>query len=417
MTAQAAGSGANRPGPRPLGLHLALQGLTWLSSRNALPFLKAGWRPWSPELAGEAEALARELAAADPRALEAAVDAEAAARFARFLQGVAAYRAHPARRPADDIPVVWSEGTTRLLDYGGGKDGKKSGIPVLVVPSLINRFYVLDLAPGRSLLRHLAQAGLRPFVVDWDTPGETERGFGLSDYVAGRLERALAFVTAETGRPAAVMGYCMGGLLAVALAARRPAEVSALVLLATPWDFATLPEAKRQSLALMMPGLEMMMGAFGAVPVDVLQALFASLDPWMTVRKFRRFSPREDEAASDSLFVALEDWLNDGVPLSASVARETLAGWYLENLPGRGEWKVGDLAVQPAEVRQPALVMVPARDHIVAPESAWPLAKALPRADGRAIAAGHIGMVAGSRGPELVHAPLAKWLLEAGGGR
>lgn len=409
MTAQGESSGAaNRPGPRPLGLHLMLQSLTWLSSRNALPFLKAGWRPWSPELAGDAEALVKELAAADPRALEAAIDAEAATRFASFLQGVAAYRAHPARRADADIPIVWSEGTARLLDYGAGK----GGLPVLIVPSLVNRFYVLDLAPGRSLIRHLAEAGLHPFVVDWGAPGEAERGYGLSDYIAGPLERALDAVTAETGRPAAVMGYCMGGLLALALAARRPKAVSALALLATPWDFSTLPRVKRQSLTLMMPGLEMTMRAFGVLPVDVLQALFASLDPWMTVRKFRRFASHGVEPAeADSLFVALEDWLNDGVPLAAPVARETLAGWYLENLPGRGEWLVDGAAVHPAAVRQPTLVMVPARDHIVAPESAWPLAKELPRADGRAIAAGHIGMVAGSRGPELVHAPLADWLL------
>ena len=413
MTGQTESGGANRSGPRPLSLHLALQSLTWLSSRNALPFLKAGWRPWSPELTGEAEALAKELASADPRALEAAIDAEAATRFARFLQGVAAYRAHPARRSSDDIPVVWSEGTTRLLDYGHVQGGKCDGVPVLVVPSLINRFYVLDLAPGRSLLRHLAKAGLRPFVVDWDAPGEVERGYGLSDYVAGRLERALDVVTAMTGRPTAAMGYCMGGLLALGLAARRPADVSALALLATPWDFATLPAAKRQSLALMMPGLDMMLSAFGALPVDVLQALFASLDPWMTVRKFRRFASRDTQAtAGEDLFVALEDWLNDGVPLSAPVARETLGGWYLDNLPGRGEWQIGDTAVQPAAIRQPTLTMIPVRDHIVAPESAWPLAHALPRGDSRAVAAGHIGMVAGSRGPELVHAPLADWLLQ-----
>ena len=417
MTGQAENSGANRPGPRPLALHLALQGLTWLSCRNALPFLKAGWQPWSPDLAGEAEALARELAGADLRALEAAVDAEAAARFARFLGGVAAYRAHPARRDDGGIPVVWSEGTTRLLDYGIETDGVKAGAPVLVVPSLINRFYVMDLAPGRSLIRHLAASGLRPFVVDWDAPGEAERSFGLGDYVAGRLERALDAVTAMTGRPAAVMGYCMGGLLALALAARRPADVSALALLATPWDFATLPEAKRQSLALMMPGLEMAMGVFGALPVDVLQALFAALDPWLTVRKFRRFAQRPDETGADNLFVALEDWLNDGVPLSAPVARETLSGWYLENLPGRGAWQVGDLTIRPGAVHQPTLVMVPARDHIVPPESAWPLAEALPRAEGRAIAAGHIGMVAGSRGPELVHEPLAAWLREMSASR
>ncbi len=50
--------------------------------------------------------------------------------------------------------MLWRDGSTRLLDYRPA-----GGAPLLVVPSLINRAYILDLAPGRSLLRHLAEAG------------------------------------------------------------------------------------------------------------------------------------------------------------------------------------------------------------------------------------------------------------------
>src|SRR5690349_18265489 len=62
-----------------------------------------------------------------------------------LLAGIAAYRRHPYFRDLPDPPAVWSEGETRLLDYGG------SGPPVLFVPSLINRAYVLDLMRNRSM--------------------------------------------------------------------------------------------------------------------------------------------------------------------------------------------------------------------------------------------------------------------------
>ncbi|RYI27321.1 MAG: alpha/beta hydrolase, partial [Acetobacteraceae bacterium] len=108
----------------------------------------------------------------------------------RLLAGVAAYRAYPWRRELPDPPAIWAEGGSRLLDYSGG-----NGQAVVFVPSLINRAQVLDLLPGGSLLRFLAGQGIRPLLLDWGEPGPVERGFGLTDYIAGRLERALEAVT------------------------------------------------------------------------------------------------------------------------------------------------------------------------------------------------------------------------------
>src|SRR5262250_75288 len=124
-----------RLGPRPLPLHLAAASLAWTSSLVALPLLKNGSLGLRPELEAAARALAAELAATDPEALAATVADEARRRFASFLEAIQAYRRHPYRRHASPAPVLWQEGTTRLLDFRQG-DG---GAPVLVVPSLINR--------------------------------------------------------------------------------------------------------------------------------------------------------------------------------------------------------------------------------------------------------------------------------------
>ena len=113
---------------------------------------------------------------------------------------------------------------------------------VLFVPSLVNRAYVLDLTPERSLMRWLPGQGFRTLLLDWGWPGEAERHFTLTDYVAGRLERALM---AAPG-PVVLAGYCMGGLLALAAALRRPDRVRALALLATPWDFHAGPDGPRR---------------------------------------------------------------------------------------------------------------------------------------------------------------------------
>ncbi len=400
-----------RLGPRPLPLHLMTHASTVTSSRAALPLLRNGSLPWRPHLAPAAAELRESLANAGPddlKAFDAAVTAEAMRRHRAFLAGIDAYRRHPYHRELAEPPCLWQEGTTRLLDYREPKSA--GGVPVLVVPSLINRSYILDLTARRSLLRSLARKGLAPLLVDWGTPGETEAGFTLTDYIAGRLERALEVAVAELGRPVASLGYCMGGLLALALAQRRPDAVQSIVLLATPWDFC----AGREAHALMMRALALplgeMIGAMGSLSVDFLNAMFASLDPALSARKFTAFArlPRRSARARD--FVALEDWANDGVPLAGPVARECLFGWYGDNEPARGLWKIAGRAVTPEEITQPVLVVVPERDRIVPPASSLPLADRLPNAQVLTLKGGHVGMLTSPRATTEVYGPLAKWL-------
>ncbi|MDP3415307.1 alpha/beta fold hydrolase [Falsiroseomonas sp.] len=408
-----------RRGPRPLPLHLMLgasRGMAailsagMLPSPPGLPNSSAGWPPWSPAArlspAGQAEMrrIAAALAAASQpaEAFQAAVIRRLLRADRALLAGLAAYRRHPYSRALPDPPVIWAEGGSRLLDHAPGG----AGTPVLFVPSLVNRAQVLDLMPGRSLMRFLAGQGVRPLLLDWGWPEEAERRFGLTDYIAGRLERAMAALPG----PVVLVGYCMGGLLALAAALRRPDRVRALGLLATPWDFhADAADAARGAAAL-LPGLEPAMQASGTLPVDAIQTLFAGLDPFGIPQKFRAFArldPASDRAAQ---FVALEDWLNDGVPLAAPVAREVLGGWYGANTPRHLAWRVAGAAVDPAGLAMQSFVAVPARDRIVPPASAQALAARLRAPLVHQAAAGHIGMVAGSQAEAALWRPLLAWL-------
>ncbi|MGH7031068.1 MAG: alpha/beta fold hydrolase, partial [Stellaceae bacterium] len=220
-----------RLAPRPFPAHLASAASLWLSSRTALPLLKS-ISPPSSAAGQRLRALAAEIDAFGPERVASALDKEIALRAQAYLAGLETYRRHPYRRSEPARPVLWHEGTTRLLDWGSSGTGPA----VLVVPSLINRYYVLDLLPERSFLRHLAGSGLRPLVIDWGAPGAAERGLDLTGY-SERLDRAFAAAAQSAGASIALLGYCMGGLFAVAAALRRRRQLACLALLATPWDF------------------------------------------------------------------------------------------------------------------------------------------------------------------------------------
>ncbi|MQX37662.1 alpha/beta fold hydrolase [Roseospira navarrensis] len=376
--------------------------------------------PAAPDPPAFAAVLAEARAAGiDPVRFAAAVDAEARRRLGGFLDGVTAYRAHPGRREGLDPPAVWARGSARLQDFAdtpddpARRDRARDGPPVLLVPSLVNRGTILNLTRRRGFARYLAWRGLRPFLMEWGAPGPDEEGFGITEYVADRLEPAFAHVRAETGRRPLVLGYCMGGLLALALAQRQPEAVAGLALLATPWDFHASEEAEAQGRLArgLAPWIEAVLATRDTLPVDVLQAAFACLDPAGLGRKFRVFGRLPGRGAAARHFVAVEDWVNDGVPLAARVATETLVGWYRDNTPGQGRWTVDGQRIRPDSLSVPAYVVIPAHDRIVPAASARALARALPGAVVSEPPLGHVGMIVGRAAVARVHDPLVRWAL------
>ncbi|MGK9168632.1 dienelactone hydrolase family protein [Inquilinus limosus] len=397
-----------RLGPRPLPLHLAAAAASWTSGIAALPLWKSaspGSKPLWPEPLRRA---AERLASLPPDAAVAALSRETIRRAAAFLTGLERYARHPYRRALPAVPVLWRDGSARLLDYGPA-----DGLPLLVVPSMVNRAYVLDLTAERSLLRFLSAQRLRPLLLEWNVPEGGERDFTLSDVILRRLEPALDAALATAQGPVGLLGYCMGGTLAAALAVRQPADIAGIAFMAAPWDFhADAPhqaEIGRMAAAASLP----IVSALGVLPVDGIQALFATLDPLTALRKFSAFGRLDPESAEAARFVALEDWLNDGIPLPGPVALECLAGWYGENTPGRGSWRIDGAPVRPEAIRRPSLHLIPARDRIVPPASARALAERMPGAERIEPTLGHIGMVVAGGAEAQVWGPLAEWLAAA----
>jgi len=400
-----------RNGPRPLPLHLAAAATISTSSASAWPMLRNGWTPWSDDLAEPGNALQRNLASVNPEAFSAVLIDELAARNDKFLTGIEMYRSHPYKRTLTPPPPLWESGPVQLQDFGATHPDGENGKPVLVIPSLVNRGYIMDLTVNRSFLRFLASKGLRPLLVDWGTPGKAELAQTLDDCVSRTLRDALAVaVETNSGGPVPLIGYCMGGTLATALAVLEPEDCEALVLLASPWDFHAGTNGPPAAVTMGRTVLERIISASGCLPVDTLQSMFFSLDPMLGWNKFRAFADLDSGSAKAELFVALEDWLNDGVPLAADIARSCLFDWYGKNSPANGAWRVAGTLIDPARLDLPTLGVVPTSDRIVPPASAAALVDRIANAQTLTPAAGHIGMMVGGQARARLWKPLTAWL-------
>lgn len=313
-------------------------------------------------------------------------------RLRAALAGLRRYQTaeRPPHPPA--MPAAVRAGRAVLRDYGG------EGAPVVFVPSLINPPDVLDLAEGRSLLRWLSTQGVRPLLVDWGSPAPEERETGI----AGHVESLLLPLLRGLGEPVALAGYCLGGTMALAAAARLP--VRSLALIAAPWKFSGFPGQARSDIADLWQQVKPVAEALGLLPMEALQLGFWRLDAAKTIRKFEDFGSLPDGDPRVDAFVALEDWANDGPPLTLAAGRDLLEGMFGADITGRGEWIVSGSAVDPATLDCPVLDIVSTRDRIVPAASATGLGERME------LDLGHVGMIVGSRGREALWQPLAHWL-------
>ena len=237
-----------------------------------------------------------------------------------------------ARGPAGDL----AGGSSRLLDYGRAPEATRPDGP----PSSSSR--ASSTAPTSSTWRPGARCcagwpaqGFRPLLVDWGTPGPAEAGFDLAAYGSDRLVPALSGRSEIAGRPGAGRRLLHGRHARGRARRRRPTAVAALATIGAPWDFASIrgvaggyraairAEGAGRAAAL----LDAQAQAFGMVPVSLFQFLFTLVNPLQAALKFQKLARLDPDGPAARLFVALEDWLADGVPMPAGAAKDLLLGF------------------------------------------------------------------------------------------
>jgi polyhydroxyalkanoate synthase len=136
--------------------------------------------------------------------------------------------------------VVLRTPMLELIQYRPQTD-KVCEVPLLIIPPTINKYYVLDLAPDRSLIEYLVKQGQQVFVISWRNPDARHRDWGFDAYATAIVEAFDAVFEICDAGAAHVVATCSGGLLAAITAAQRMAtghvdRLASLSLLVTMID-------------------------------------------------------------------------------------------------------------------------------------------------------------------------------------
>ncbi|GAA0619952.1 alpha/beta fold hydrolase [Sporichthya brevicatena] len=336
----------------------------------------------------------------------------------RFRNGVR-YLAGTEFAPIGPTPsrVVWREGKAELRHYSGHGLGPEPrlGPPVVVLGGLVGRSYIFDLHTGNSFVARMLEAGFDTFVLDWGIPDADDCANTLETYLARYLPRALRAAQRETGSAElSVLGYCMGGTMALqALAADPAAPVRNLVVIATPVDFRHLG-AMVDAVAERRLDPATVLDSDGNVPAALIAAFFSVLKPTAPVVKYSNLWQNLWNEEYLKGYQALNRCFEQHSPLPGGFFLQIADQWIQANAFVTDSLRLDGRAVHLADLTMPVLIVTGDRDELVPAGATGPLADLLTgtKPETLELSAGHASLTTGRTAARHTVPRILGWLAD-----
>ncbi len=301
-----------------------------------------------------------------------------------------------------DSEVVYEENKLQLRHYE--PDELNHETPIFIVYALVNRPYILDLQPDRSVIRRLLEDGFEVYLIDWGEPSLLDRALTMHDYINRYMRNCASVVRERSGvEDYHLLGYCMGGTMSMMYATQYPEEVRTLSLMATPLSFDGHGGILERWANHYDP--DTTVDALGNLPSELLAVEFSMMDPIdQYITKYVTLYENIEDEDFVRNFARMEQWIWDGVDVAGEAYREFINDIYRDNQLANGEYELGGEPIDLSDIEMPAQQIVGKYDHIVPSESSKPFNDLVSSKDERLVefGAGHIGIsVSGKAHAEL----------------
>ncbi|MBV8361240.1 MAG: alpha/beta fold hydrolase [Deltaproteobacteria bacterium] len=337
------------------------------------------------------------------------VRTEVARTIQRAIKGVQYFSTEDpavAQTPKD---TIYRRGTLELHHYRPMTD-EIYRVPLVLVMSLVSKAFIFDLGPGQSLVEFLVKKGYDVYLVDWGVPRLEDRGLKLDDYVLDFLPDCAARIAAECGEHDLTMiGYCMGGQLALMYAALHP--LRNLVCLTTPINSEGMGLFRIWSDKRYFD-VDRIVDTLGNVPAEVFYNSFQMLRP---VQRMMQQVKLWDKMWDDNFvhsFRLLDRWGNDQIPFPGECFRQMTKEITWDNKLYKNELELGGRRVDLRNINASFLAVMAEHDHIVPIDSAKELLSIIGSTDKQEIVmkGGHVSVLAGANASKRLWPVLDRWL-------
>ncbi len=318
--------------------------------------------------------------------------------------------------------IIFREDKMKLIHYIPTVE-KPYPVPVLIVYALVNRYYILDLQPDKSVIKKLLDEGFDVYIIDWGYPTGSDRYLTIDDYVNGYIDNAVDKLRERSGfDKITLLGVCQGGTFSVMYASLHPEKVKNLITLVTPVDFDT----DKGLLHIWAKSLDVdrIVDYYGIVPGDFLNAGFLLTDPIRLkidkyVGLFERIECDSNDASSKlrneetvKNFMRMEKWIFDSPDQAGETFRQFFKDCYQKNLLIKNRMEIDGKEINLKNITMPLLNVMAEFDHLVPNDASRPLNDAVLSSDKETLVfpTGHIGIFVGSKSQKEVCPKIAGWL-------
>lgn len=311
--------------------------------------------------------------------------------------------------------AIYQEDTLTLYRYTP-QVAKPLSPPVLIVYALVNRPYMVDLQPDRSLVRNLLALGVDLYLVDWGYPGPTERWLTLDDYINGYIGNCVDAICQERGVDQInLLGICQGGTFSLCYTALYPERVKNLITMVTPVDFHVPTTAGCGLLNTWCQAMdaERIVATMGNVPGMMMNYGYLLLRPFtLTLGKYVDLLDMADDDRKVLNFLRMEKWIFDSPDQAGEAWRQFIQNFYQQNGLVRGGVQIGDRHVDLRQLTMPVLNIYAEQDHLVPPDSSLALGKLHGSEDYtvHSFPVGHIGMYVSNKVQQTLSPLINEWL-------
>ena len=311
--------------------------------------------------------------------------------------------------------VVYTENKLELLHYEPRTD-EQHDVPILVIYALINKPFILDLQPNRSVIRRLLEAGFDVYLIDWNEPSRLDQHLTLDDYVNRYIDNCVEEVRERSGQDAInVLGYCMGGTMSTMYAALHPEKVRNLGLMAAGLCFDDTGGVLELwgDEAFFSP--DELRATYGNAPAEMLDVGFALMDPVSNyVSKYVRLYDNLDNDDFVANFGRMERWLSEGIDVAGATFAQFVEDIYQDNKLYENELYLGGEHVDLANIDMPVLQITGKYDHLIPSATSKPFNDVIASEDTAIIEypTGHIGLSVSGSSHENVWPQVCEWFEE-----